>query len=279
MSSNLRLIGACVLALTGLGACASPEENLAVVANAPGTFAVNEEQRLLVGLVDPETADFLASPDVSARAVLTAPDSTETQVEAEFVWTVPDVVGIYLVRHTFEQEGTWWVSLRPSGHGPTPKAAFMVTPTDPVPGVGDLAPVVQTRTLTDHSIEEISTDDDPDPAFYQLSVDQALASGRPLVVVFATPAFCVSQTCGPMLDQVKGAAADHPGANYVHVEIYQNIDATSAEDLVIDPAVTAWGLPSEPWVFVIDRTGRVAARFEGAMRPEELEQALDSVGA
>jgi hypothetical protein len=279
MSRNVRWVGACLLALMGLVACAPAEENLAVVANAPGTFAVGEEQRLLVGLVDTETADFLASPDLATRAVITSPGEVQTDADAEFIWTVPEIVGIYLIRHTFEQEGTWWVSLRPSGYGSTPPAAFMVTSSDPVPGPGDPAPVVTTRTLNDHPIEEISSDDDPDPAFYQLSVDQALAEGKPLVVVFATPAFCVSQTCGPMLDQVKAAAADHPGANYIHVEIYRNLDAASTEDLVIDPAVSAWGLPSEPWVFVIDAGGRVAARFEGAMLLSELERALAAVGA
>lgn len=270
---------AALLALGALGACSPAEENLAIVANAPGTFVVGEQQRLLIGLVDEETADFLASPDLPAIAVLTSPDGSEVTVAAQFIWTVPDVVGIYLVRHTFDQVGTWWVSIDPSRYGPTPGAAFMVGDTDPVPGIGDAAPAVATRTLADHTIEQISTDDDPDPSLYRLSVDDALAQPKPLVVVFATPAFCVSQTCGPMLDQVKAARAGHPGANFIHVEVYENLDAASTDDLTIVPAVTAWGLPSEPWVFVIDRTGRVAARFEGAMLADELEEALAAVGA
>lgn len=260
-------------------ACAASEENLAVVANAPGTFAVGEPQRLMVSLVDPETSDFLASPEVSAMAVLTAPDESEVEVPTDFLWTVPDIVGIYVINTTFDQDGTWWVQLRPEGYGPTPPAAFTVSTTDPVPGVGDPAPVVTTRTLADHSIDELSSDDDPNPAFYQLSLDEALASGKPTVVVFATPAFCVSQTCGPMLDQVKAEAANHPEANFVHVEIYENLDAASTADLVIDPAVYAWGLPSEPWVFVVDSQGVVTARFEGAMLPGELGEALAAVGA
>ena len=58
-----------------------------------------------------------------------------------------------------------------------------------------------------------------------------------------------------MLDQVKAVAPAHPDANFVHVEIYENLDATSADELIIVPAVTAWGLPSEPWVFVVDADG------------------------
>ena len=260
-------------------ACGIPEDNLAVVANAPGTFAVGEPQRLMVGLVDTETNDFLASPELPATAFLTSPDEQKTEAEAEFMWTIPDVVGLYVVRAAFDQEGTWWVRLRPEGLGQTPPAAFTVSTDDRVPGVGDLAPAVETRTLADHSLEEISSDDDPDPILYEMSLDEALKSGQPTVVVFATPAFCVSQTCGPMLDQVKAVAPEHPNVNFVHVEIYENLDATSADQLIIVPAVSAWGLPSEPWVFVVDGEGVVAARFEGAMTMDEVEGALASVGA
>jgi hypothetical protein len=272
-------MGAVLVVASVLAACSMAEENLAVVANAPGTFAVGDTQRLMVGLVDIETADFLASPDLPATAILTSPDEREIEAAAEFMWTIPDVVGLYLVRATFDQEGTWWVRLRPEGMGPTQQAAFTVSATDEVPGVGDLAPAMKTSTLSDFSLDEISSDDEPDPAFYQLSLDDALGNGRPTVVVFATPAFCVSQTCGPMLDQVKQVAPAHPNANFLHVEIYQNLDATSADDLIIVPAVLAWGLPSEPWVFVIDSNGIVVARFEGAMKASELEAALEAVGA
>ena len=268
-----------MLILAPLAACGMAENNLAVVANAPGTFAVDEPQRLMIGLVDTETDDFLASPELPAKAVLISPDEQETEVAAEFMWTVPEVVGLYVVRTTFDQEGTWWARLRPEGLGQTPPVAFTVSTDDRVPGVGDVAPAVETRTLDDYALEEISSDDDPDPSLYQMSLDEALRSGQPTVVVFATPAFCVSQTCGPMLDQVKTVVPAHPNVNFVHVEIYENLEATSADELIIVPAVTAWGLPSEPWVFVVDGGGVVAARFEGAMMMDEVEAALEAVGA
>jgi hypothetical protein len=274
-----RGFNAALIALIALGACAPAEENLAVLANARGTFAVGDPQRLLVGLLEPETSEFLASPEISATATLTAPDGKETTTEATFLWTVPDLTGLYRVYHTFDQEGEWWVRLNPSGYGPTPKTPFTVGTSDPVPGPGDKAPTAVTRTLADQPVEEISSDDDPNPAFYQLSLDEALSNGKPTVVVFATPAFCVSRTCGPMLDQVKAASQSHPDANYVHVEIYENLDANKPEDLRVVAAVRTWGLPSEPWVFVVDANGEVVARFEGAVTDDELEVALEAVGA
>lgn len=262
-----------------LGACSRGPAPLAVVANAPGTFDVGEPQRLLVGLVDSETAAFLASPDLETSGVLVAPDSTEREVSTEFLWTVPDRVGIYLIRDTFDQEGTWWVKLRPQGMTESMQASFIVGSEDPMPGIGDPAVSIETRTTAEHQLSEISSDPDPDPSFYELSLDQALTNGRPTVVVFASPAFCTSQTCGPMLDQVEAVADQHPDANYLHVEIYENLDAETFEDLRISEAVSAWGLPSEPWVFVMDGQGRVSSRFEGALGEGEIEEALAAVGA
>lgn len=267
-----------LLIATAALSCSSGPAPLAVVANAPGTFDVGQPQRLMVALVEADTSEFLAEPGLVAEAILVAPDGQELSVGTDFVWTVPDEVGIYLIRATFDQAGTWWVKLKARGLAESMQSSFIVSEgTDPMPGIGDPAISVETRTTSDHALEEISTDADPEPSFYATSLDQALSNGQPTVIVFATPAFCVSQTCGPMLDQVKAVASDHPNANFVHVEIYKNTNASSTEDLVVDPAVTAWGLPSEPWVFVVDGGGIVTARFEGTMAEGELVAALAAI--
>jgi hypothetical protein len=112
--------------------------------------------------------------------------------------------------------------------------------------------------------------------FYEMTVAEAVESG-PSVLVFATPAWCTSQSCGPMLDQVQEMAPDYPDLNYVHVEVYENIHVTNREDLVLVPAVEEWGLPSEPWLYVTDDRGTVTAAFEGAVSDEELRAVLDGV--
>lgn len=266
-----------LLAVAAL-ACSQGPAPLAVVANAQGTFDVGQPQRLMVSLVEADTAEFLAAPDLAAEALLVAPDGQQLSMEADFVWTVPDVVGIYLVRTTFDQVGTWWVKIKASGLSESMQAPFIVSEdADPMPGIGEPAISVETRTTADHELEDISTDNDPEPSFYTTSLDDAIGNGRPTVIVFATPAFCVSQTCGPMLDQVKAVAEDHAGANFLHVEIYENAHTATEQDLLIDPAVDAWGLPSEPWVFVVDQNGIVTARFEGTLQEGELESALQSL--
>ncbi|MBA3360963.1 MAG: thioredoxin family protein [Acidimicrobiia bacterium] len=272
-----RFVPLFLLAVAAL-ACSQGPAPLAVVANAPGTFDVGEPQRLMVALIEADTSEYLASPNLAAEALLVAPDGQELSMEADFVWTVPDVVGIYLIHTTFDQVGTWWVKLKASGLSESTQYSFIVSEdADPMPGIGDPAISVETRTTADHKLEDISTDSDPEPAFYTTSLDEALGSGRPTVIVFATPAFCESQTCGPMLDQVKAVAEDHARANFIHVEIYENAHTATEQDLLIDPAVDAWGLPSEPWVFVVDQNGIVTARFEGTLQEGELESALRSL--
>ena len=249
-----------------------------IVANAPGTIGTGS-QRMLLGLVAAD-ATSLAAPDLAVTfEFFDSSGSPIGSVEGAFQWTIPDTRGLYTVRPTFETPGEFEVVARAEGLEPSAPQRFTVVEDLVVPEVGEVAPAAATPTADQQPLEQISTDPEPDPRFYELSLDDALASGTPTVVVFATPAFCQSQTCGPMLDQVKAVAPDHPQVNFVHVEVYVDFQgAASAEELQVAPAVTEWGLPSEPWVYFVDGEGTVTARFEGTISPEELEEGLATVG-
>ena len=56
---------------------------------------------------------------------------------------------------------------------------------------------------------------------------------------------------------------------FIHAEIYKDNNPEHG----VAPWVTEWGLVSEPWVFVVDATGTVTAKFEGAVTADELEAA------
>lgn len=137
--------------------------------------------------------------------------------------------------------------------------------------IGDTAPRSQNRTLaTEPDINKLSSGIDPDPALYQTTIADAIETGKPTVVAFATPGFCATAWCTPVLDSVSDVfAANSDQANFIHVEIYQDFEA-----LTLAPTVTEWGLVTEPWVYVLDGDGRVAARFEGPLAPQELSAAL-----
>jgi hypothetical protein len=113
-----------------------------------------------------------------------------------------------------------------------------------------------------------------------------LEAGQPFALVFATPAFCRTATCGPTLDVVKSVADYYKDrVNFVHVEPYelQQVDGRlqpvlSEQNLPIAvDATNEWGLPTEPYVFIIDGEGKVFAKFEGIAGTDELEEALGAV--
>ena len=118
------------------------------------------------------------------------------------MWIVPDGNGLYSAQLAFGASGVGVVEATIGGRA-IPAASFLVRPEPLAAAVGQPAPASVTPTNADSSLKEITSDPSPDPRFYQLSVDQALASGRPSVLAFATPAFCTTQACGPMLDQMK----------------------------------------------------------------------------
>lgn len=274
-----RIAGVVITAGLLVAACGSQAPPLSLVASSPGSLEVGE-QRILVGLIDPESQKFLASPDLPARADLTGPNQeTIEDVPLDFVWAVPDRRGLYRAVVDFPSPGTWSIAITAEGYPPATAAPMIVSEDTEMPQVGEPAPAVSTPTAADADLSRITSDPQPDPSFYRLSLDEALADDRPTVVVFATPAFCRSATCGPVLDSVKQVASTHPEVDFIHVEIYENLDADSSEDLVPVEAVATWALPSEPWVFVTDAAGTITARFEGTVGIEELEQALTALGS
>ena len=145
-----------------------------------------------------------------------------------------------------------------------------------MPRVGQRAPLIHTPTAGDvgGDLAKITTRIPPDT---QNQVDYADAFGRePIVLLFATPQFCVSRVCGPVVDvaeQVKQLDGDQ--AAFIHMEIYKDNDPSLEEQR---PQVEAFHLPTEPWLFVIDSDGRIATEIEGAFGVEELTRALRSSG-
>jgi hypothetical protein len=142
---------------------------------------------------------------------------------------------------------------------------------DPVPNVGDPAPRIHTPTKADVA-GDVSKIDTRVPPSDMHDVDFADVVGKkPVVLVFATPQLCQSRVCGPVVDLALQLEASHPDdAAFIHMEIYND----NSIDKGFRPQVAAFHLPSEPWVFVVDKKGKIAARIEGAFSERELEAAL-----
>ncbi len=192
--------------------------------------------------------------------------------------------GAYTVRLDFDRAGNWGLGVRVDGQDgavSSASARVLVRERSLTPALGAPAPLTQSKTLTDTSnTDELTTDPQPDVDLYRMTIAEAVGSGKPLVVAFSTPAYCTTATCGPQLDVVKQTKNQFAGSvNFIHVEVYDNPHEIQGDlsNARIAPAVTEWGLPSEPWTFVVDADGLVAAKFEGFATQDELEQALLSV--
>jgi hypothetical protein len=249
-----------------------------VVANADLATGPN---RFLLGLNDANDAP-VGAPGVDVKVEFYDLDESATEPvtseDLKFIWSIKPLVGLYVTNVTFQSAGEWGAEVAITGGGfdETLKTAFRVKTDSATPGIGKEPPPSENLTKDDvDKLSLITTDKTPDPDFYDLTIKQALASGRPFVVIFATPKFCQSQTCGPMLDIFQDVAKGFPKTEFIHVEPYQlPADPSNLQGV---PAAIEWGLPSEPWAFVVDDKGEVVAKFEGAVAPEEIRGALEKL--
>ncbi len=189
-------------------------------------------------------------------------------------------LGVYVTAVAFDSPGTWGIEVAGSVRGQdlAPiRLPFDVTEKSLSVAIGQPAPLSVQQLLSDvDDISDIDTSDPPNPEMHDITIADAVTSGDATVVVFATPAFCVSQICGPTKSIVDELHQSYEGqANFVHVEPYDLEIARSGEGLEPLPFLEEeWGLLSEPWVFLVDSEGNVAAKFEAVVSPEEIEQAL-----
>jgi hypothetical protein len=143
------------------------------------------------------------------------------------------------------------------------------------PDVGEAAIKVHTQTGADVSGDLTKLSTRIPPPRDMLATDFADVVGKkPVVLLFATPALCQSRTCGPVVDIAEQVRAQNgKGVAFIQQEIYQDNDPGKP----YRQQVLAWRLPTEPWAFVIDRHGKVAARFEGVFSVGELARAVERV--
>jgi hypothetical protein len=199
----------------------------------------------------------------SFRAKTTADDPSAAQVA--YVSDIPlDKRGPWAFGALIRNGDSYTYSLLPSPH---PVGQYTA------PQVGQKAPVINTPTVGEVSnISEIDTRVPPDDMH---SDDLADVLGKkPVVLLFATPALCQSRVCGPVTDeaeQVKQEYGDRVA--FIHQEVYNNNQINDGPR----PQMTAFGLQTEPWLFVIDRTGKVSTVLQGPFGLQELQAAVQKV--
>jgi len=241
------------------------------LASAPGSGGSAQ------GVLKAEADTTFRSPGreagLPAVETVVRPDGTKILVQSG-----SDDVGVYETEATFDAAGDWGVEADVTGkdaaHSGVVRTAFKVLPQGTTPAVGSPAPRSHNLTVNDVSdLSIIDTSAHPSPDMHTETIADAIAAGHPTLVIFATPGYCTSRLCGPELELALKLVPQYQGkADFIHVEIYK--DPVKRE---VMPTVAEWHLQSEPWFFVIDRSGIITAKFEGPTTLEELDAALQKV--
>ena len=222
---------------------------------------------------------LLPTAKVWVAAALEAEPFLETDAKLERIG-VPggaeaDSSHIYVTHLRISKPGRYWLLAEPEGGEKVQALGNVeVVRRGFAPRVGDRAPASRTPTLASAGgdASEITTRTPPDETLLRTSVRGAVRGNVPFVVTFATPKFCESRTCGPVVDVVEEVARRFEGSpvRFIHAEVYEDNDPASG----YAPWMREWHLRTEPWTFVVDGRGRIADRFEGPVSVSELEDAV-----
>jgi phosphohistidine swiveling domain-containing protein len=196
---------------------------------------------------------------------------TQPAFQAQTTTSDPDAATVvYVTDIDFPTDGEWRIAAlikKDDELTSTLLPSAVVGRYEKIPQVGQKAPLIHTPTPVDvgGDLSKVTTRIPPDT---QNKVDYADALGKePIVLLFATPQFCQSRVCGPVVDvaeQVKQLYGDKVA--FIHMEIYKDNDPSNA----VRSQVSAFHLPTEPWLFAIGRDGRITAEIEGAFGVDEL---------
>ncbi len=240
------------------------------------------ENRFAVGLQTPDNA-IIDDAEVAftyydlSNAVAPV---LESEATAERLASLDGLTVIYANQRTFDRAGRWGVQIdatREDGTTLSRNIVFDVLADSPSLAIGEQAPAVDSPTAADvdDDLTLLTSATEPNPAFYDLSIADALANDKPTVVLFATPAFCQTRFCGPDYEIVSGLQQRYGDQlNFVHVEVYSGLPNPEANGFQFAQPMHDFGLTTEPWLYVIDANGTVTWRVEGLFTEDELVAAL-----
>jgi len=210
-----------------------------------------------------------------AQVALAPPGADEGQVFDTTLHRagLPKGRGVYVADVALDTAGVW--NALAITRGKRVPFALDVKAQPEAPTVGSVAPRAASPTKADTlGVKPICTRR-PQCPLHEVSLADVTGTGKPVAVMFATPALCQSMYCGPVLDELLDIRAPFADAvTFVHVEIY-----TSNKGADLSPTVEAWALPSEPWFFTIDGTGTIKSRLDGAFGGDEMQANLEALTA
>ena len=253
---------------------------------ASSVFTVGRD-RVAFGIIDDrsgfvygKTALYVApTPDSRAEGPYPAPADvlvTEGRYRSKQAATEADpFAAVYAADVPFRRAGSYSILTVTKAGSETfaaPGEIQVIKPAqDRIPGVGDPAPKVETDTEASArgDIASIDTREPPSDMHERSFAD--VVGKKPVALLFATPQLCQSRVCGPVVDvalQLKSRYGDQ--VEFIHQEVYEGNDPQKG----LREPLERFNLPTEPWLFVVGRDGRVTARLEGSFGLGAFERAL-----
>ena len=195
----------------------------------------------------------------------------------------PQGRGIYVANMNFNRPGSWGITVSVSNQEKKGEVttALNVQDESKTPPLNSKALMSINKTYTpEYKLSNITSDPDPDIDLYSLTISDAIKTAKPLLIVFASPAYCVTKTCGPQVDVLKTLKSKYKDKmNFIHIDVYDNPDQIKGnlEQANISQVVLDWGLPSEPWTFLINSEGIIVGKYEGFSDGYELEKSIELI--
>ena len=250
--------------------------NLLAIFPPEGLLVTGSEQRLPFTLADATGAPAEDVPASLEFVVQTADgDAVGDPVTVErHDQGIP--TAYFPVLFEFPEAGDYQVTTTVEGEELAPRV-FRVSEPDavPVPRPGQPLVPVETPTTADaRGVDPICTRD-PECDLHDATLTDVLAEGKPVALIIATPAFCQTAICGPVLDVLLSQEDAFPDVRMVHAEVYKNpeaVDNIAEADLA--PVIDAYHLGYEPVLFLANSDGTIARRLDTIFDEAEVAAGL-----
>lgn len=187
----------------------------------------------------------------------------------------------YYVPAKFTYAGQWGIAVEAElkdGTKGVDSIPFEVYEKPNMAAPGEEAPL--SDNLTKDDVQDISEIDSGSPPsdMHDVKIKDAIAAGRPLVVVFSTPAFCTSRFCGPVNEEVEALQEKYRDrVDFVHIEIWRDFDKQVANPTVREWLVWPDGSWREPVVYAVDKDGIIYDRWEGPVAANIMEASVKAI--
>lgn len=256
------------------------EGTVQIVKRFPDTGLVRGPVRLPISLGD--TTGVLGSDKLSAlpstlHASVVDAETGDVLIEKVSANRFGDDMSVPYWPFTFTIDRDKGIFLLKVEEAPESDCSFQIEERKNVltPVMGEPLPPFDTPT-TDNSrgVDPICTRKDSPCPFHDVTLTQALKSGKPVLYLIGTPAYCQTGTCTPALDAlIEASKTLGDSVVFVHADVYKDKTATVAA-----PAVQAYKLTYEPVLYITDATGKLVDRLDSVFDVKEMNAVLANAG-